>query len=136
MNSGRRCPALAKITVRVAGIEHGVHHGHEFSGRKIVHQQLVQPGQHFARSAAGLGQRAQDAARRRHQQGGRSAFARNVGQNESPAAIGERNEVVPVAAHGTRRHAETGNHKAGNVRRTLRQQRLLNDARFLGFAVQ
>ena len=57
-------------------------------------------------------------------------------RHQSPAPVGEGNEVVPVAAHGTRRHAESGNHEPGNVRRTLGQQRLLHGARFLGLAIE
>ena len=115
-------PGVGEDDAARRGIEHGVNHGDELSRRKILDQHVVQFGQHFARSAASLGQRAQHAASRRHQQRRGGAFARNIGEHHSPAPVGKWNEVVPVAAHRARRHAEAGNHEPGNVRRTLGQQ--------------
>src|SRR5262249_10222115 len=69
-----------------------------------------------------------------HEERSRGALAGDVGEYQSPAAIGERNEVVPVASDGARGDRKTRDRKPWNQRRTARQQSLLNSACFLGFA--
>ena len=56
-------------------IEHSVDESDEFPRGKVLDQQAVQLGQHFARSAAGFGQGAHHAARRRHEESGGGAFS-------------------------------------------------------------
>ena len=128
-SSGRRWPALEKVRLPGRWIEHRQQHGDKFAGGKILHQQAIQASQNFSRTAAGLRQRAQHAAGGGHQQRGRRSLSRNVGQHQAPASIVERNEVVPVSAHGARGNRQPGNREARNVGRTLGQQRLLDGAR-------
>ncbi len=116
-------------------IKDGVDEGDKFSGGKVLHQQAVQFIENFGRSGAGFGQRAEHSARRRHEQSGGGAFSGNIGENQSPAAIGKWNEVVPISADSAGGDAEAGDGKAGDIRRCLGQESLLNGASFFGFAI-
>src|ERR1700727_87444 len=97
-----------------AGIRHSVDQGYESSGGKILHKQVVEPGQDFAGGAVGLRERTQHATGGGHEQRGGGALSGDVGEYETPAAVGKRNEVVPVSADGAGGDAEAGNGKAGD----------------------
>src|ERR1700677_2864196 len=114
-------------------IKDGIDHGDKFPRRKVFHQQAVEFGQHLSRRTARFCQGPQHRARGRHEQGCRCALSGDIGKNQSPAAIREGDEVVPISAHGAGGNAEAGDSKTRNVRRSLGQKSLLNGASFLNF---
>ena len=79
-------------------IEHRVEAGDEHVRRHLGAQELVGPAQHGARvdQAGGVG--AQDAVGGGHHHGGRHALVGDVADHEPDATLGQRDEVVEVAA--------------------------------------
>ena len=95
---------------------------------------LLRRSQHLGGSGASLRERAQHAASGGHEQRRRRALAGDIGQNQSPAFVAERNEVIPVAADRACRNRKSGHRKPWNQRRAARQQSLLNGASLFRFA--
>ena len=94
---------------------------------------LLRREQHFAGSRAGLRQRPQHTARRGHENCRRRALARDIGQNQTPASVAQRDEVIPVAADRAYWNRHPGYSEPRDQRRSARQQSLLNRTSFFGF---
>src|ERR1700690_1596658 len=89
-------------------VEFGIDHSDEAATGKILDHHVVETGQNVSRSGAGLRQRTQHAASCGHEQRRRRAFAGDIGENQAPASVTQWNEVIPVAADGTRRNGKPG----------------------------
>src|SRR5208283_5529782 len=115
-------------------VEFGVHHGDEAAAGKILDHHVVEARQYLGGSRAGLRERAQHAAGGRHEQRRRRALAGDIGENQAPAPVAQRNEVIPVAADRARRNRKPGHSEPWDQRRSARQQSLLYRASFLCLA--
>src|SRR4051812_37712967 len=90
-------------------VENGINQRDKSSGWKVLDHQLIQLAQSFCGRAAGIRERSQHGARRRHQQRSRGAFTGNVSQYKTPATVVKGDKVVPIATNVPGRNGEAGN---------------------------
>ena len=121
------CGRRSRTQPAGVGLEHAVEAGHEHVLRDV--------GARGARSRARARRpgatrrwrgRAQHAARRGHDEGGRDALVGDVADDDPEPAVGQVDEVVEVAADLARRPVVGGDVPAGQARAAPRQEVLLD----------
>ena len=122
-------PGGGQIDARAAvgELDAGERDGHE-AGRALAQQRVVEAGEHVARAQPGDGVRAQRVAGERGHRGRLRALAADVADDQRPAAVALREDVVEVAADLValaRGAVARGQLQPGDLRQVRRQQRAL-----------
>ena len=138
-NESGRVVAGAGVAEFVAGgVEHAVEGGHERSvdDGVIVDEFLVEVVEELAGVLGAAREGAGDGVRDRHEDGGGSAVPGDVGDEESPAAVGEFEDVVVVAAGVGGGLVSSGEFEPRDLGELCGQERALDVADDLEFAVE
>jgi hypothetical protein len=107
-------------------IDDRVRHRDEASGIEVLGDDPVGADQHLSRRRVNPAERQHEPLELGHIERGRRAFAGHVCDEQAEPVIVEGQEVVVVAAHFARRHAERRDGQAGHRQRPVRQQRQLD----------
>ena len=102
----------------------------------MLHDLRVEPRHQLGVLEPFVDERAHHGEQQRHQQRGRAALAGDVAKRQQHASVGERKDVVEVAAHGVGRPGHPECFDAQRTELCSRQHRLLNLPRDLEIILQ